>query len=322
MTASLPWLRLYDEVLDDPKVQRLTDAQFRAWVNLLCLANRGTPRGRLPENIEDIAYSLRLTSRKTREVLDVFLSRGLLVREENTSSVMPNNWDERQRKSDGSAERVAKHRAKQADGNVTYPLQETGASRSREEIEKKQRREEITETTSPSSPEQAGASAPETEQIDPLFLQFWAMYPTGRGKRIPALREWNKLKADEKRAALERLPLFVACHDWQKEGGRFVRHAERWIKDRGWKDDVPPEPIRVVPGPQSRPKQGGFFAAGQSIDEEKSYERQGNRHGAGDDYRALLADPEDGGAQRGTHGSDLAEGPGGYSVAATYRTRS
>lgn len=194
----------------------------------------------------------------------------------------------------------------------------------KQDVTETETKQDKTETETPPSPpgEEAGANAPETEQIDPLFLQFWKLYPTGRGKRIPALREWNKLKADEKRAALERLPLFVACHDWQKEGGRFVRHAERWIKDRGWKDDVPPEPIRVVQGPQTRTRKGGFFAAGQSIDEEESHERQGNRHGAGDDYRALLADPEDGGAQRGTDGADLAEGPGGYSVAATYRARS
>ena len=32
------WFRMYAEVVDDPKVQRLSPALFRAWVNVLCLA--------------------------------------------------------------------------------------------------------------------------------------------------------------------------------------------------------------------------------------------------------------------------------------------
>ena len=188
------------------------------------------------------------------------------------------------------------------------------------ETETKQDRDRT--ETPPKPPEGLdGADAPATEQIDPLFLQFWQMYPTGRGKRIPALREWNRLKVAEKREALDRLPLFVGCHDWQKEGGRFVRHAERWIKERGWKDDVPPDPVRVVQGPQTRPGQGGFFTAGQNIDGEQTHERHGNRHGSRDDYRALLADTEDGGAQRRPDGPHMAEDAGGYSAATAYRTR-
>jgi len=31
------WFRMYAEVLDDPKVQRLSGDEFKAWVNILCL---------------------------------------------------------------------------------------------------------------------------------------------------------------------------------------------------------------------------------------------------------------------------------------------
>lgn len=122
MSRALPWLRLYDEALDDPKVQRLPDALFRHWINLLCLANRGEPRGRLPARLEDIAYGLRVTPRKCRLILDELLAARLLEVEQNTGRVMPNNWDERQRKSDSSAERVARHRERAAACNVTQPL--------------------------------------------------------------------------------------------------------------------------------------------------------------------------------------------------------
>ena len=45
--AGKQWLRLYDDVLDDPEVQRLPPDLFKHWVNLLCLANKGTLRGTL-----------------------------------------------------------------------------------------------------------------------------------------------------------------------------------------------------------------------------------------------------------------------------------
>ena len=34
------WYRMYDELLDNPKVQRLSGDEFKAWVNILCLASR------------------------------------------------------------------------------------------------------------------------------------------------------------------------------------------------------------------------------------------------------------------------------------------
>lgn len=175
MTASLPWFRIYDEALDDPKVQRLSDALFRHWFNLLCLANRGNPRGRLPEKLEDIAYSLRLTPRKTRQVLDELTARGLLVLEQSTSRVMPNRWDERQKKSDSSAERVARHRDKQEARNVTQPLQKRNSNAL--DIEKETDTEKSREDIAPQPPR--GPRPKRATQIDPAWepdevLLAWA----------------------------------------------------------------------------------------------------------------------------------------------------
>lgn len=87
-----------------------------------------------------------------------------------------------------------------------------------------------------------------------------------------------------------------------------------------WRMAGSPVAEKPKPAPAQK-KQGGFFAAGQSIDEERGHERQGNRHGSRDDYRALLADTEDGGAQRRPDGPHMAEDAGGYSAATAYRTR-
>ena len=34
------WFRMYEEILDDPKVQKLPDDLFKAWVNVLALSSR------------------------------------------------------------------------------------------------------------------------------------------------------------------------------------------------------------------------------------------------------------------------------------------
>jgi hypothetical protein len=123
-----PWFRMYGDTLDDPQVQRLPAPLFKQWINLLCLANASDPRGRLPENVSDIAYRLRLSLRKTEEILQELQNRGFLIADpDDPDSVrlMPSDWERRTKKSDYSAERVAEHRARGKNGNVTGPLQET-----------------------------------------------------------------------------------------------------------------------------------------------------------------------------------------------------
>jgi hypothetical protein len=99
------WFRMYDEVLDDPKVQRLTGEDFKAWVNILCLASRHD--GALP-SVEDIAFALRLNDQKTGKLLARLVSVGLL--DEAGSGFSPHGWSERQYKSDVSTERVKRFR--------------------------------------------------------------------------------------------------------------------------------------------------------------------------------------------------------------------
>ena len=42
---SMPWLRLYTEMLFDPKIRSLSAVEKWIWIGLLLLANRGKPRG-------------------------------------------------------------------------------------------------------------------------------------------------------------------------------------------------------------------------------------------------------------------------------------
>jgi hypothetical protein len=102
------WLRFYVSTLDNPKVQRLPDALFRAWVNLLCVARKHD--GLIPGNVDDVAFALRSTAGKVQAAITKLVEARLL--EPADDGWRPHDWDEHQYTSDSSAARVKRHREK------------------------------------------------------------------------------------------------------------------------------------------------------------------------------------------------------------------
>jgi len=118
MSADYPWFRFYDEALDEPKVQRLPAALFKYWINVLCLANRGTPRGALPPT-EDVAFALRIDDDTAAKLLTELQRRELL--EDQDGTLWPHHWGERQFKSDSSTARsTAWRRAKREQESMQH----------------------------------------------------------------------------------------------------------------------------------------------------------------------------------------------------------
>ncbi len=119
------WFRMYAEVLNDPKVQRLSGDDFKDWVNLLCLASQND--GRLPD-LEDIAFALRRSPDGALTVLERCLNAGLIDRRSGGDSgwhYAPHGWDERQYKSDTSTERVKRFRQRSKTVSETPPDTDT-----------------------------------------------------------------------------------------------------------------------------------------------------------------------------------------------------
>lgn len=85
------WWRAYDEALDDPKIQRLTGDQFKAWFNLMCLASKHG--GRLPGMFE-IAFALRTNEQRAASALTELVTFRLFERDGD--GYAPHNWKERQ----------------------------------------------------------------------------------------------------------------------------------------------------------------------------------------------------------------------------------
>jgi predicted transcriptional regulator len=129
------WFRMYDELLDDPKVQKLPAEDFRGWVNLLCLASKN--EGRLP-SITDIAFALRVTEDAVSTLLERLRSGGLIARRSggtNGAYDAPYKWEERQYKSDTSTQRVKRFRQRSKTVTETPSEPDTES-----EEEKKKRR--------------------------------------------------------------------------------------------------------------------------------------------------------------------------------------
>jgi hypothetical protein len=112
------WFRVYDDLVDDPKIQRLDPTLFKALINVWCLAS--AHRGVLP-SIEVIAFKLRTKPQRVQRVLNELRAAGLF--DDDERGVRPHNWDQRQFISDGSTSRVKRFRERRR--NVSSVVSET-----------------------------------------------------------------------------------------------------------------------------------------------------------------------------------------------------
>ncbi len=102
------WFRMYNEALDDPKVQNLSPPDFKSWINLLLLACRFD--GNLPTE-DDIAFHLRISAPCAKRIVKTLISKGLIDPSGTDDSAgMPHGWHKRQYKSDVSTDRVKRFR--------------------------------------------------------------------------------------------------------------------------------------------------------------------------------------------------------------------
>lgn len=117
------WFRFYDDAINDAKILRLSDALFRAWVTLLCLASKNG--GVLPP-ASDIALVLRMRQQAVSVWIAGLVGAGLLDKKDDGTFV-PHNWEGRQYKSDVSTGRVKQHRNKKRNVscNVSSDVSET-----------------------------------------------------------------------------------------------------------------------------------------------------------------------------------------------------
>jgi hypothetical protein len=119
------WFRFYEGALDDPKVQTLTGDDFKAWVNILCVACR---RDGLLPNVRDLAFMLRMDENACQTLVERLVNATLIDRKNggaNGAHYAPHGWAKRQYKSDGSTNRVKRFRERSKPVTETPPDTET-----------------------------------------------------------------------------------------------------------------------------------------------------------------------------------------------------
>ena len=104
------WCRLYEELVDDPKLQMLPANLFKTVINVWCLAIRS--RGVLPP-VQEMAWKLHVSIEDMQQQFDELVTRGLIdvtCDKNGVTTASPHNWKERQFESDTSKERTRKYR--------------------------------------------------------------------------------------------------------------------------------------------------------------------------------------------------------------------
>jgi hypothetical protein len=222
----MQWLRLYDDLLDDPKVQRLSPELFKHWINILCLANKGAPRGTLPSTSEDFAFRLRVSREELTHILVQLSEAGLLERD-NQNRLRPHGWEARQFKSDDVNARVKAHRERNVPSlkeetlhatlHVTAPDTDT-------DTETEDRIEESHDSSL------AGSRQPYPDE----FELFWKTYGPTNGAKKPAYTAWKSLSKAHRAAAIAALPAWLGSVKWQSG---FKDYPQKYLNQRFWEAD-------------------------------------------------------------------------------------
>lgn len=116
------WFRMYHDVLSDPKLHRLPVYRRWRWVEVLCVASKAKERGKLPP-MADLAFHMRVNLPGAESIMADLIRVGLVDELPDGKGLMVHDWDEHQKPSDSSADRVReyreRHRNVTSTGNVT-----------------------------------------------------------------------------------------------------------------------------------------------------------------------------------------------------------
>jgi len=202
-------------MLNNPKVQRLTGDQFKSWMNMLCAAN---DEGVLP-NIRDLAFLLRQPEGEVSTLMDTLTELNFFNTNDD-GDVVVNDWEEHQKKSDTSNERVKRYREKQrvsgGDGGVT--LQETPEKRKSNGVDTD------TDTDTDTEP-------PKPPKGD--FDEWWKEYPNKIGKGAAKTAYSKAIK----KASAGELLLGVRRYIEEKPPDRQWCNPATWLNQERWTDE-------------------------------------------------------------------------------------
>jgi hypothetical protein len=251
----MKWFRMYDDLLDNPKVQQLPLRLFKFYVNCLCLANRGEVRGDMG-TVENIAFRMRLKPSDTEADLKELACRNLVECGQNFR-FFPHDWHVRQAASDDGSLRKRRQR-----NNLRQNVTGHGTGQLRDSHGVEERREDNT----PLTPQWGNGNG--NGFNEQTFEQFYRAYPRHEApKRAKAA--WKRLNPDS--ALVERMLTWIKqaqlSEQWQDK--TKIPHPATWLNGAYWEGDPPPPPKSNQPE----------ITATKPAQIEWTYDERGNRIG-------------------------------------------
>lgn len=221
------WFRVYDDLLNNAKLQKLSAETFRGTLNCWCIASKHD--GKLPP-LEEVAFMLRMAPKKAADLLNELEAAGLL--DNVDGKLTPHNWSSRQYKSDTSNERVQRHRQRKRNAtcNVTGNDGVTPPEQTQIQIEDSR---SVADATRPI--------------VDDPFDRFYRAYPKrdGANPRKPAKAKFEKLVrngADPEAIIAGATRYADELAGQNKLNTVYVAQANTWLNQERWRDTEPTKP--------------------------------------------------------------------------------
>lgn len=244
------WFRIYGNVINDPKVLRLSEGVRWRWVAIMC-ATSITDDEKLPP-LADLALMLRLKPQQVAATLTELHAAHLLDKNDD-GSFSPHNWDERQFKTDAKDPTAAK-RARDYRDRKRF---------NRDASRRDDRDTSRYVTVHDKRPETKAEADAETEQnknshavaIDDGWPsdfreRFWQKYPNKVGKpKALAKLEGVRKRGVAWRAVMDGLERYIR----NKPPDRAWLNPETFINQERWADE--PAPVSAGSG---QPRALGF----------------------------------------------------------------
>lgn len=251
-----PWIRLYSEIIDDPKVQLLRPDHFRMWINFMCLASDNGGRVELSKQV---SWRLRVSDDWLNDCVSVLTAAGLLD-EDESGGLWIHNWKERQFESDDQTSRSRQWRKKQKndksevetvacnnDATLHAISHATTMQRCMQQPTAVACNNFATASDTDTDTEKHMSIAEATDEGDfglstpekhpSRFAEFWGLYPRKDGKaaaeKLFRSQSTSPAKAETIIEALRQQLPGLKARDPQ-----YRPHARTWLSQRRWEDDA------------------------------------------------------------------------------------
>lgn len=263
----LPWIKLWFEMLGDPKMTRLTLAERGCWHEILLLAGQSPVRGKLmltesePMTMDDIARALSLTPDEY-PVLESCVGKlvklnSLSWNEHNCLEVV--HFIERQDKYPSD---LKDYHKKSPDKLLNNSDNTPETLRKEEEGRGEGQKKKM------SSPNGEDIPAQKTLQEEKMerFNRFWKQYPKKRNKGH-AEKAFKKVAPDEQlmAAILTAIERAKKSAQWLKDDGQYIPYPATWLDAKGWEDEYP----STKKTNRSPPRKAGRVPDGTDLDEQE-----------------------------------------------------